>query len=845
MDRALLDDLQRLARMPVLLVACDYDGTLAPIVENPDEALPHRESVTALRSLAGLPDTHVAVISGRSLRDLATLSRLPHEVHLVGSHGSEFDAGFVRDLDPELRHLRDRVADELEEIAATADGLHVEHKPASAALHTRRAAPADAERATRATLEGPAAIPGVHVKHGKQVIELTVVATNKGTALDAIRRQVAAEATLFVGDDVTDEDAFAILHGPDLGIKVGPGDSAARVRVDDTTEVARMLALLCELRRAWIEGDHAPPIEAHTLLSDLRTVALVTPDARLAWMCHPRADSPAIFAELLGGHGGGTFVVHPEPDAPPISQRYVDHSMTVETRWSDLMVTDYLDCADDRTEQPAGRTDLVRVIEGRGRAHVVFAPRLDFGRAPTRLQPLDDGVLVTGTTHRIVLHSPGVTWSITDDGEHQTGHADIELNSTPVVLTMRLGAETTDDPPGDEAARRAATEAFWHDWAATLHLPGVATEDVRRGAILLRSLWHRPSGAILAAATTSLPEVLGGVRNWDYRYCWPRDAALTAATLVELGSTDEALGLLEWLLERVEHLPGPEQLRPLYPLVGDEALPEAVIPTLPGYKGSRPVRIGNAAEYQVQLDVFGPVVDLVARLVDAGVAITDDHWQLVHDMVMAVSRRWHEPDHGIWEERRPQQHHVYSKVMCWTAVDRALRIAHITGRTPSATWRPLRHTIAADVVSHGWSQTARAYTSAYENDELDAASLHIGLSGLLPATDPRFVATIRAVERGLRTRQIVYRYRHDDGLPGEEGGFLICTAWLIEAYVLIGQLADARLLLDRYIDLAGPTGLLAEEFDPHSGLALGNVPQAYSHLGLIRSAVAIDRAARA
>lgn len=841
-DPALTAELQRLARTPVLLVACDYDGTLAPIVENPDEAHPHRESLTALRSLAALPDTHVAVISGRALRDLATLSRLPHEVHLVGSHGSEFDAGFVRDLDPELRRLRDEVAAQLEKIAEAAPGLHVEYKPASVALHLRRADRAAAAEAERAALDGPATHPGVHLKRGKEVIELTVVGTHKGTALDVLRRQVSAEATLFVGDDVTDEDAFVTLHGPDLGVKVGAGDTAAHMRVSDTTDVSRLLALLFELRRAWIEGHHAPPIQAHSMLSDQRTVALVTPDARISWLCHPRADSPAVFAELLGGHTGGAFLVRPEPDSPPISQRYVDHTLTVETRWSDLMVTDYLDCADGRTAHPAGRTDLVRVLEGRGRAHVVFAPRLDFGRAPTSLWPTDDGLVVAGSTHRILLHSPGVVWTIVDEGENQTGHAVIELTGTPVALTLQLGCELTDSAPSDERRRRDETHAYWHDWAADLRLPSVARDDVLRGALLLRGLVHRPSGAILAAATTSLPEVLGGVRNWDYRYCWPRDASMTASTLVELGSIDEALGLLDWLLERVEHLPGPEQLRPLYPLVGDEALPEAVLPTLSGYKGSRPVRIGNAAEYQVQLDVFGPVVDLIARLARTGVTITDDHWQLVHDMVTAVARRWSEPDHGIWEERRPQRHHVYSKVMCWTAVDRALTISALTGRTPSATWRPLRHMIAADVVSHGWSETARAYTSSYGSDELDAAALHIGLSGLLPATDPRFVATIRAVERELRTRQIVYRYRHDDGLPGEEGGFLLCTAWLIEAYVSIGQLADARLLLDRYVDLAGHTGLLAEEFDPHSGMALGNVPQAYSHLGLINAALAIERA---
>jgi trehalose 6-phosphate phosphatase len=837
-----LAHLQEIARTPTLLVACDYDGTLSPIVNDPELAFPHRESVAALRALASFPDTHVAVVSGRSLRDLAALSRLPAEIHLVGSHGSEFDAGFVRDLDEQQIRLRTEITQALTDVARHAgDGFTVEKKPASVAFHYRNADPADAAKTVQAILEGPATRAGVQIKRGKMVIELSVIATDKGTAIETLRRQVAADAVLFMGDDVTDEDGFAVLAGPDLGVKIGEGETKAHVRLGDTEATARQLALLCEIRRSWLQGENAPAIEQHSMLSDQRTVALVTPDARVTWLCHPRADSPAVFGELVGGPHAGFFSVRPARDTPPISQRYLPATLILETRWSELTVTDYLDASFGRTAEPAGRTDLVRVIEGRGHVHIEFAPRLDYGRAPTQLEIVEDGVLVRGVRQAILLRSPGVTWEIIHDGPNETARAAVDLPDGPLVLELVF--DPANEPTCGEPDRRRSTAAHWSEWAAGLDLPPIATDAVLRSALTLKGLCHQPTGAMLAAATTSLPEVPGGVRNWDYRYCWPRDASLSACALVELGSHVEANALLGWIVERVAQLPGPEQLRPLYALSGDEFLAEAVLPTLNGYLGSRPVRIGNAADQQVQLDVFGPIVELAHRLARHGEPVTDDIWQLVRDMVAAVSRRWQEPDHGIWEERRPQRHHVHSKVMCWLAVDRAMKIGELTGRHVPTTWRPLRDLIVADVVLRGWNPDVEAFTIAYDEPELDAAALWIGLSGLLPAGDPRFVATVKAIERDLRKGSIVYRYRLDDGLPGDEGGFLICTAWLIEAYVLMGLHEDARTLFDRYVDLAGDTGLLSEEYEPSSNLMLGNHPQAYSHLGLINAALALHRAA--
>jgi len=303
--KALEQALARLAREPHLLVACDYDGTLAPIVDVPGDARPRRESVAALRALAALSDTSVAVISGRSLHDLAALSRLPEEIHLVGSHGTEFDVGFARALAPEARALRDRVTEDMRAIAAVHPGVMVEHKPAGAALHYRQASEEDSATALAAVREGPARLPGVHAREGKQVIELAVVEADKGYALDALRHQVGASAAIFVGDDVTDEDAFSRLTGPDLGIKVGLGPTFATQRVEGPDDVARLLARLHESRREWLAGANAVPIERHALLADGKTVALVTPDARVTWLCHPRPDSAPIFAELVGGLAGG------------------------------------------------------------------------------------------------------------------------------------------------------------------------------------------------------------------------------------------------------------------------------------------------------------------------------------------------------------------------------------------------------------------------------------------------------------------------------------------------------------------------------------------------------------
>jgi trehalose-phosphatase len=832
--------LEQISQVPVLLVASDFDGTLAPLADDPSQARPLPEALVALRGLAQLPQTHVAVISGRALRTLGELSSLPEDVHLVGSHGSEFDLGFVDRIPPEKTRLLGDVRVVLNEIAKRDPGFVLEEKPGSIALHHRRVPAAIAQDALEDLRGRLATWEGLHVRGGKMVIELSVVETNKGRAMDTIRRRVGASAAVFLGDDLTDEAAFAGLAGPDVGVKIGPGETRAGFRVPDPEDAARVLARLCELRADWLERTQFVPIERHSMLSDQRTVALVDPGGRIVWYCAPRIDSPAIFAELLGGPLAGHFTVRPAGGTAAEVQAYRPGSLVLETRWDSIRLTDFLDCSSDRTTQRAGRSDLVRIAQGSGEVDIDFAPRLDFGRVRTSLHVRDGGIAIEDARDPIVLLSPGVEWRIETEGIHETARARVALGAQPLVLELRFGTGSLRGRSAGAEDRLERTDRFWTAWAESLALPRASRDLVLRSALVLRGLCHGPTGAIVAAATMSLPEHLGGVRNWDYRYCWLRDAALSASALAKLGSHAEGLRFLDWVLGILDRHGAPERLQPMFSVSGEAYLPEAEISTLPGYRASRPVRIGNAAASQVQLDVFGPIVDLIHVLMERDAPLSSEHWRLVNAMVSAVAQRWEDPDHGIWEIRMSRRHHVHTKTMCWLTVDRACRIAdHYLGRE-RRDWSALRSAIAEDVLRRGWNQGAGAFTVAYGSDDLDAAALETGLSGLVAADDPRFVATVEAIERHLRAGPAVYRYHYDDGLPGPEGAFHLCTTWLIRALAMIGRRDDARELFERMAALAGPTGLLSEEYAPKPGRALGNHPQAYSHLGVIEAALALE-----
>lgn len=840
MTSSLTDMVSPVARTPVLLVATDFDGTLAPLVTHFDDAVPDPAALAALTRLGGLPHTHVAVVSGRGLADLR--SRLGHHPRweLSGSHGGELTGEPERPLSMDMAASIRQLVAQLTSIADEHPGCIVERKPRGVAFHYRGVSDAHAGPAVSAVTSLATSFPALTMRLGSLVIEFLADKVTKADALRLLRHRAGASAVVFIGDDLTDEHAFASLLPTDVGVKVGAGDTRAQFRVPGIDEVAQLLAYLAQDREAWLKSRSLTPITAHAVLSDQRTLALVTPTARITWLCLPRIDSPPVFAELLGGPSAGTFEVAPTNDATLPLQEYDDDSLILRTRWRDCTVIDYLDCGSGRAFQRAGRTDLVRVIEGTAPCRIRFAPRLDFGRVATRLTLRQNGLEVEGSSDPMILYSPGVPWQITEDGPHHTAEAQVDPRHGPIVLELRAGSSNDRPQFHPEGQRRQATHRFWSTWAGSLRLPRVATEHVRRSALMLRALVYGPTGAVAAAATTSLPEHLGGQRNWDYRYCWPRDAAMTAATLVRLGNTGTAMRLLDWLARVIERCESPGRLRPIYTVDGRDLGPEAEIGSLAGYGGSRPVRIGNAAALQVQLDVFGPITDLIALLAESGAPISPDHWRLTRAMVEAVQARWHEPDHGIWEIRGERLHHVHSKVMCFHTVNRALVVHDSVIGRPNHAWEVLRDTIRDDVLSQGFSAHLNAFSGVYGGHHLDAAALWVGLSGLLNVHDARFVATISAIDAHLRSRGTVYRYRFDDGLPGREGGFHICTGWLIESLARTGRTDQAVELFRDLLRTVGPTGVMSEQIDPDLNLPLGNAPQAYSHLALINAALALE-----
>ncbi len=841
-----------IARSPLLLVASDFDGTISPLVSTPSEARIDARCAEALARLSALACTNVSVISGRGVLWLREATRAIPGAMLYGSHGAEevIRTG-ARDGDGDVvvdvcdNGAVARVGEAFEALAARWPGCLVERKAVGVAFHYRQADPSSASEII-AEAERTATVPGVVVRHGSMVVEAAASTKTKGDAIRRATYRSGASHVIFLGDDTTDEDAFKALGEHDVSVKVGEGETSAIERVGSVKDVAEVLEALAHEREVWLGERALVPIQSHSILSDQRTIALVSPDARVTWLCAPRIDSSALFAELLGGVDAGFFAIEAEDGRGPLSQAYLPNSLLLRTDWGSFWVTDYLDCSGGRGYQRAGRTDLVRVIEGKGRVRVRLAPRQDFGRSGTTVVVHEHGLELMVGSDPCVVHSPGVAWHVHDDGTHHTAEAIVDLDAIPggeVVLELRYGTGNLKASVVSEAQRRILTQGLWSGWADSLRVPMEYRDVVVRSALAIKALGHGPSGAIAAAGTTSLPEQLGGVRNWDYRFCWPRDAAMAATALLRLGNTGMAMSLTDWLVGVVDGLDSPARLRPIYAVRGEDLGPEAEIGDLRGYAGSRPIRISNAASQQVQLDVFGPIVDMVATMAERGVGISPDSWRLVRSMVQAVEARWEEPDHGIWEIRGARRHHVHSKVMCWHAVDRALVVHDAVLGKDNAEWRTLRDRIRDDVLAQGWNEKVRAFTTSYHGEELDAAALTIGLTGLLPHDDPRWAMTVDAVDKGLREGATVYRYRCDDGLPGTEGGFVICACWLIEAFVTLGRLREAKDLLDGVIAQAGPTGLLAEQWDPVHTMALGNFPQAYSHLGVINAALALTGAA--
>ncbi|MCB7137889.1 glycoside hydrolase family 15 protein [Cellulosimicrobium marinum] len=585
-------------------------------------------------------------------------------------------------------------------------------------------------------------------------------------------------------------------------------------------------------------------IEDYGIVGDLETAALVGRDGSVDWLCLPRFDSPACFAALLGTEEHGRWRIAPAGAGACTSRRYVDDTLVLETTWrtpeGELTVTDLMP---PRDEAP----DLVRIVEARGgRVPVESDLRLRF----------DYGSVVPWVTHgetvsavagpeAVTLRTPVAT--TVEDGSVRARFDAVPGVPVPFVLDRRPSHAPAGGPL-DAGHALARTLDFWRAWSARSTYDGPWRDAVTRSLVTLKALTHEPTGGIVAAATTSLPEQLGGVRNWDYRYTWLRDATFTLQALVATGYRREARRWREWLLRAVAG--DPADLQIMYALDGSRRLTEQTLDWLPGYEGSAPVRTGNGAYDQHQLDVWGEVLDSLHLGREAGIAATEDGWALQRALLDYLEGHWTDLDNGLWEIRGEPRAFVHSRVLAWAGVDRAVRAVTEHGLDgPVDRWRALRDEIRADVLAHGYDPDRNTFTQFYGSRGVDAALLLLPRVGFLPWDDPRVVGTVDAVQRELDADGLLLRYDtaadgRVDGLPGEEGAFLICTFWLVEALAGIGRRDEAQALFERLLGLRNDLGLLAEEFDTRAGRQLGNVPQAFSHVGLVNAALTLASGAR-
>ncbi|WP_049926938.1 glycoside hydrolase family 15 protein [Halopiger goleimassiliensis] len=594
------------------------------------------------------------------------------------------------------------------------------------------------------------------------------------------------------------------------------------------------------------ESDAYPPIEAYGIVGNLETCALVGPDGSVDWFPFPHLESPSVLAAILDAHGGGRFRIAPI-DSFETARRYVDDTNVLETTFhtddGTVTVTDFL--------PPAGRTNhpkkvLYRKIacdEGCVDLAVEFEPRFDYGRAETSIELTEAGILAEGERERTLLESP-IDLEITSGNGRNgriTGEQSLEEGDEEWFMLRCTGAEDADTDP---AAALEETIGFWTDWVHDCDpedgcaFEGPWHDTVVRSELALKLLTHAESGGIAAAPTTSLPETIGGVRNWDYRFNWLRDAGFTVQALMNLGTASEANDYFDWFMDLCQ-ADDPEAIQPLYGLHGESDLSERELEHFEGYRGSSPVRIGNEAAEQRQHDVYGELLLAVDEMHRHGRQLTDEEWDRIRDIVDYVREIWDEPDAGIWEVRGGNRHFVYSKVMCWVALDRALALTTDGDYdAPLEAWRESHERIRADVLENGYDEAVGAFVQSYGSDALDATGLLLPIVGFLPFDDDRVQGTIDAVEDALVEKDVfVRRYDGDDGLPGEEGAFVLCSCWYVDALALSGRLEAAKSRFETLLEYLNPLGLVAEEIDPETGAHLGNFPQAFSHIGIVNSAL--------
>jgi GH15 family glucan-1,4-alpha-glucosidase len=586
----------------------------------------------------------------------------------------------------------------------------------------------------------------------------------------------------------------------------------------------------------------AARIEDYGLIGDLQTAALVSRNGSIDWLCFPRFDSGACFAALLGDEDNGRWSLEPASGITSARRRYRGDTLILETELAcDEGVVRLIDFMPPRGEAP----DVVRIVEGvEGTVPMAMSLsiRFDYGSIIPWVRRRDDGIVAVAGPDALFLATPV---ELVGQNFHTLAAFDVhEGDRVPFVLTWY---PSNRPPPHRVDAEQALadTESFWHEWVSDCVHVGRFREPLVRSLVTLKALTYAPTGGIVAAATTSLPEALGGVRNWDYRYCWLRDATLTLLALVRAGYDDEARSWRDWLLRAIAGRP--EEVQIMYGIAGERRLTELELEWLPGYEGAAPVRIGNAASGQLQLDVYGEVADALYHARQAGIGASPDAWALSKKLLEWLEDGWRQPDAGIWEVRGPRRHFVHSKVMAWVAFDRAVRsVEEYEREGPVDRWRQLRDEIHDDVCREGFSERLGAFTQAYGMDRLDASLLMMPLVGFLPADDERVVGTVAAIERELVHDGFVARYRADeentdvDGLPPGEGTFLPCSFWLVEVYALQGRLDEAERLFERLLGLRNDLGLLSEEYDVEAGRLVGNFPQAFTHLTLVDAALTLD-----
>lgn len=588
------------------------------------------------------------------------------------------------------------------------------------------------------------------------------------------------------------------------------------------------------------------PLEKYGLIGNLETCALVGSNGSIDWFPFPHLESPSMFAAILDPDHGGRFEISPTASFSSV-QQYVERTNVLETTFrtatGTAIVTDFM--------PPAGETDgpkkvlyrRVECIEGLVSLELNFEPRFDYDRAKTIFESTEKGVRAAGEEERALLESPV---SLDVDSDHAAGSIALNTDETAWFLLRCTGAEDADTDP--ETALSQTIE-YWRDWAhacpddSECVFGGPWHDLAVRSGLVLKLMTHVETGAVAAAPTTSLPEEIGGVRNWDYRFSWLRDAAFTLQALANLGHTEEVRSYFEWFLDLC-HAETPAEIQPLYGLHGETDLTEEELEDFSGYRSSQPVRVGNDAAGQRQLDIYGELV-LAAHETVRTDDLSAEDWESLRGIIEYVREVWDGKDAGIWEVRGDVRHFVYSKVMCWAALDRGLAIADDGDfEAPVEQWQETREEIKEAVIERGFDENLNSFVQSFDGtDTLDATGLLIPMVGFLPFDDPRVQGTIDAIDDRLATDDgLVHRYDGDDGLPGEEGAFILCSFWLIDALVLSDRTDEAHERFENVLEYVSPLGLLAEEVDAKTGTQLGNFPQAFSHIGLINSALYLGRA---